>query len=107
MPILITHTKVKAEAVPAVEAAGKKLFEAIARARPGNVRCVSSRLADGLTFVTVLDIDDGTENPLPRLPAFRELQEVLGSAVTEPPVAGPASVIGDYRMLASANPPRA
>jgi len=100
MPTLMTRTKVRPEAVEAVEAAGRRLFAALARSRPAGVRCASARLADNSTFVTVLRLDDGVENPLPGMPEYRELQRVLGEAVVEPPVAGPATVIGDYGLLA-------
>jgi hypothetical protein len=98
--LLMTRTKVKPEAAAAVEAAGRRLFAALEQVGPGNVRCVSSKLSDGVTFVTLLHVDDGTENPLPALPAFRELQELLRDSMVEPPVAGPATVVGDYRLLA-------
>lgn len=100
MPILMTRTKVNVENAPAVEAAGRKLFAALEESRPANLRCISAKLSDGVTFVTLVTIDEGTENPLPTLPAFQELQAVLRGSVTEPPVGGPATVIGDYGVLA-------
>jgi hypothetical protein len=100
MPVLITRTRVKPEAVAAVEAAGRRLFASIAEARPAHVRCATARMADGVTFVTLLELDDGVENPLPSMTAFRDLQALLQASVAEPPVAGPATVIGDYGVLA-------
>lgn len=66
-----------------VETAIGQVFSAIDRAEPENVRYASCKLADGVTFVAVLEVDEGTENPLPALPEFREPQE-LGRRAAQP-----------------------
>jgi hypothetical protein len=99
MPIVVTRSKVRPERVEAVENAGRQLFVALARQQPRGIRCFSAKLADGVSFVTVLESAPGADNPLPGMAEFRELQEILGRAVVEPPVGGAATIIGDFRML--------
>jgi hypothetical protein len=95
----MTRTRIKPERTAEIEAAARELFAAIDAARPPNIRCLSSKLSDGVTFVTVLHVQEGTENTLAALPAYREFQARLKDCLAEPPVAGPATVVGSYRML--------
>jgi len=62
-------------------------------------RYASSRLADGVTYVALLEIDDGVENPLPALSEFQELQENLKGWVAEPPTLEQLTVVGSYRFF--------
>ncbi|WP_242346496.1 hypothetical protein [Anaeromyxobacter terrae] len=98
MEVLITRTKVKPEKVSDVNRAAEKLFAAIRAAAPRNVRVASSLLADGATFVTFLQLQDGAENPLPSLPAYREFLETLRPCVAEPPVAEHGKVVVAYGL---------
>jgi hypothetical protein len=77
MSVLMVRSKVKAESAAEVEAAVTKMFSAIEEARPQGVRYTSCRLPDGVTYVALLELEDGVDNPLPNLPAFREFQENL------------------------------
>lgn len=52
-----------------------------------------------MTFVALLEIEDGVDNALPGLPAFQELQEGLKSWVAGPPNAEPLQVVGSYRLF--------
>jgi hypothetical protein len=75
------------------------MFAAIRRAQPEGIRYASCRLADGVTCVALLEVDDGVENPLPALPEFRELQESLSGWVAEPPTPEQLTVVGSYRFF--------
>ena len=97
--VLIVQSKVKEESVAEVDAAAGRMFAAIEQAQPEGIRYGSFRLADGVTYVAVLQVEDGIENPLPGLPEFREFQEGLAGWVAEPPAAGPATVVGSYRLV--------
>lgn len=97
MSTILLRTKVNPEAASEVEAAVKTLFTALEEARPQGLRYSSYRLLDGVTYVVVLDIAEGIENPLPGVPAFLEFQEALKGWLVEPPVPEPVTVIGDYR----------
>lgn len=99
MKVLMVRSKVNEEHVADVETAIGQVFSAIDRAVPENVRYASCKLADGVTFVAVLEVDEGTENPLPALPEFREFQESLKSWVAGPPSPEQLTVIGSYRLF--------
>ena len=74
MSVLTVRGKLKEEHVADAEAAVKRMFAAIERERLG-IRYASVKLEDGVTFLAVLEIEDGVENPLPALP---EAQEFYG-----------------------------
>jgi len=97
--LLAIRAKIKPAAVEELQAAVAEMFAAIERAEPDNIRYASLRLADNVTYLIVLQIQDGTENPLPEIPEFRQFQEGLGSWTDGPPEAGPAEVVGSYRLF--------
>jgi hypothetical protein len=76
MSVLMAQAKIKVESVSDVRAATKKMFAAINAAQPEGIRYASLLLSDGETFVAVVQLDDGLENPIPGFPEFRELQEI-------------------------------
>jgi hypothetical protein len=100
MTVLLIRSKVKTEHVADVEAGVKKMFSAIEEARPQGVRYASSKLPDGVTFVALLQLEDGVDNPLAALPAFREFQENLERWLAEPPVPERLEVVGSYGLFA-------
>src|SRR5262249_28501794 len=93
MSVLMVHSKVKAENVADLEEAVQAMFAAIERAQPAGMRYASCRLSDGVTYVALLELDDGVENPLPALPEFRALQENLPNWIAAPPVPDQVTVI--------------
>ncbi len=93
MEVVITRTRVKQEKVSDVERAARKLFASLRAAPPRDVRVATALLADGVTFVTFLQLENGAENPLPSMPAYREFLEVLRPCVAEPPVAERGTVV--------------
>ena len=54
---------------------------------------------DGETFVAIVQVDDGVENPIPGFPEFRELQELVEGSRAEPTSVQPLTVIGSYRLF--------
>jgi hypothetical protein len=99
MSVLTVRAKVKEENVADVEAAAEKMFAAIEQAQPANVRYASCKLSDGVTFVALLQVDEGTDNPLPALAAFQEFQAGLKSWLAEPPAPEQLTVVGSYRLF--------
>jgi hypothetical protein len=99
MNVLMVHSKIRAENVEDVDAAVQRLFAAIEREEPKGIRYASCRLPDGVTYVALLELDEGVDNPLPALPEFREFQENLKGWMAEPPTAEPLTVIGSYRFF--------
>ena len=99
MSVQMVQAKIKAESVTDVQAAAKNMFAAINAAQPEGIRYATLLLPDGETFVALLQVDDGVENPLPGLPELRELQEGLKGSLAEPPNSQPLTVIGSYRLF--------
>lgn len=99
MNVLTIRAKIRTDAIGDVEAAVTDMFAAIEREHPYNIRYASCRLADGVTFLILLQIDEGTENPLPHIAEFRKFQEGLAGWADGPPDAGPATIVGSYRLF--------
>ncbi len=99
MSVLMVRSKVKAEHVAEVDAAARRVFAALQQKQPAGIHYATSRLPDGVTYVAVLEIEDGVENPLPALPEFQAFQEGLKQWMAEPPAAEPLTVIGSYRFF--------
>jgi hypothetical protein len=96
MSMLMVRSRVKPECVADVEAAVKTMFAAIQQARPQGVRYTSCRLPDGATYVALLELEDGVDNPLPTIAAFREFQANLQQWLAEPPSPEQLTVVGSY-----------
>jgi hypothetical protein len=71
------------------------VFAALAEVDPGDFRYTTYRLADGVTFVHVAQLD-GAENPLRSLPAFAEFQRELAQRCEEQPAPSDATIVGSY-----------
>lgn len=99
MNVMMVRSRVKVENIADVEAAVRTMFSAIEESQPQGVRYSSCKLPDGVTFVAFLELDDGVDNPLPKLPAFREFQENLKNWLAEPPRPEQLTVIGSYKLL--------
>ena len=67
MNVLTVRAKVKEEHVADAEAAVKRMFAAIEREQLEGIRYASVKLEDGVTFLALLEVEDGVENPLPGL----------------------------------------
>ena len=99
MSVQMAQAKIKAGSVGDVQAATKKMFAAINAAHPEGIRYASLLLADGETFVAVVQVDDGVENPIPGFPEFQELQEIVDSSRAEPTSVQAGTVIGSYDLF--------
>jgi len=99
MSVMMLRVKVKPESVLDVEAAVSTMFSAIREAEPQGVRYASCKVADDAMFVILLELDDGIENPLPAVPAFREFQQDLPKWLAEPPVPERLTVVGSYNLF--------
>lgn len=99
MSVQMASAKIKPESVSDVQAATEKMSAAINQARPDGIRYASLLLADGETFVAVVQVDDGAENPIPGFPEFRELQELVEGSRSAPPKLQPLTLLGSYRLF--------
>ena len=78
------------------------MFAAIEREGLEGIRYASMKLDDGVTFLALLEVRDGVENPLPGLPEAKEFYDSLPGWYAEPPDVVPGAVIGSYRFFSDA-----
>ena len=71
MSVITVRATLKEEHVADAEAAVKRMFAAIEREQLEGIRYASIKLQDGVTFLALLELEDGVENPLPGLPRPR------------------------------------
>lgn len=99
MSVFMIRATVKDENVADAEAAAKAMFAAIDEAKPHGVQYASWRVHDSATFVALVAVEDGVENPLPAIPKFREFQEKLSDWVAESAPPETLDVVGSYNLL--------
>ncbi len=75
-----------------------EVFAELKAAKPEGVRYLSLRLDDD-TFVHFVETEDDAAVTLPRLAAFKAFQGGIRERCVEPPQAGGATIVGNYRML--------
>ena len=97
--MLMLHATVRPDCVAELETAVEKMFAAIEAARPEGLHYSSVRSSDGVTFVAILALDEGVENPLPVIPEFQDFQAGLGAWLVAPPVPDQMTVVGSYGMF--------
>jgi hypothetical protein len=99
MSVMMIRATIKPERTADVEAAAEKMFAALGEAKPVGVRYASCRVAGTDTFIALLEIEDGIDNPLAQVPAFREFQDGLPDAMVAPPAVEQLDVVGSYRLF--------
>ena len=99
MSITLVHATIKPDKTAEMEKAGREMFAAIEAAQPQGVRYASCKLADGETYVILLELDDDENNPLSAVQAFRDFQDNLRSWLAGPPVVQELTPIGTYRLF--------
>ena len=102
MGVFVVRSRVREECVGEVEAGIGTMISAIEQEQPKGVRYAYGKLPDGVTFLALLELEDGVENPLPGIPACREFQENLrNNLLAESPASGPEplTVLGSYGLF--------
>jgi hypothetical protein len=74
------------------------VFAELKAARPEGVRYLSLRLEDN-TFIHLVETEADAASAIPALAAFRLFQSGIRERCIEPPEAGSAIIVGNYRML--------
>jgi hypothetical protein len=74
------------------------VFAELKAARPEGVRYLSLRLEDN-TFIHLVETEADATGAIPALAAFRLFQSGIRERCIEPPEAGSAIIVGNYRML--------
>jgi hypothetical protein len=99
MNLLMVRAKLKEENVADAKAETEKVIQALEEARPADVRYASSVLNDGVTFVALLEMEQGQEHPLRTFPAYVELINKLKEWYAEPPIVEYMTTIGSYQLF--------
>jgi hypothetical protein len=99
MSVTMVRQKVKDDSVEAAEAAARELFATLDRVRPQGLRYASTRVADSSTFVALVELADGIEDPRPAIPEFQRFLEQLKGLVDGPPVIEQLDVVGSYHLF--------
>ena len=74
------------------------VFAALKASQPEGLRYLSLRLEDD-TFIHFVETAADGASPLQDLPAFAAFQNGIRERCAEPPLAKPATIVGNYRML--------
>jgi hypothetical protein len=99
MSVTLVRQKVKDGTIEEGEAAVRDLFATLDRVRPEGVRYASTRVVDSSTFVILLELADGIEDPRPAIPEYLRFLEQLKGWVDGPPVIEQLDVIGSYNLF--------
>jgi hypothetical protein len=99
MRVAISHTKVKPDKRAEIDAAGKRVLEALERERPQGFLYAVCPLPDGETFVTLSVTDDGVDNPLGAFPEFQAFVANFKTWIAEPPTAQHLTATTSYRSF--------
>jgi hypothetical protein len=101
MPVQVIQVKVRPDSVAEMEAGIRSLVGALKEQGPEGVRYAYGKLADGVTFLAVLELADGVDNPLLALPEAQEYVANLKGWIDQdtPPMPEPLEVIGSYNLF--------
>jgi hypothetical protein len=99
MSVMMFQAKVKVESVAELEAAARTVFSAVEQVQPKGMRYAAAKLSDGVTFVILLGLEEGLENPLNKIPAYREFLGRLKDWLVEPAIQEQLTVVGSYNLF--------
>lgn len=97
MSVLVLRFTASQDDVTDVETRIDEMMAAIHDAKPAGIRYTLGKLPDGVTFVGVLEIEDGVDNPLPAIAEARRFQQGLeGWSVDGKPAAQRLEILGTF-----------
>jgi hypothetical protein len=91
----VVSYKVRPETSSVNEDLIRGVFAELAQLQPENVRYTAFALEDGVSFIHVVEVEDG-DNPIPALPSFKRYTEAVLERCQEPPIVNQAREIGAY-----------
>lgn len=100
MKRVMVRYRVKADRAEENERYIRAVFEELARTKPAGLRYASFKLADGVSFVHVAQVDtaDG-KNPLFDIDAFKAFSSKIEDRCEEKPESTELFAVGDYGLL--------
>jgi hypothetical protein len=99
MSVVMVRQQVKDGSVEEAEAAVRDLFATLDRVRPQGVRYAWTRVVDSSTFVILLELAEGIEDPRPAIPEYLRFLEQLPGWVDGPPVIEHLDVVGSHNLF--------
>jgi hypothetical protein len=99
MRVKLLHQKVKDGSVEQAEQAARRLFATLERVQPEGLHYASTRVADSSTFVALVELDEGVEDPRPAIPEFGRFLDELKDLLDGPPVIEQLDVVGSYELF--------
>lgn len=99
MGLVVSRATIKPDSVDEIEAYGRKIFAAVEQLQPPGFRYATCKLADGVSYLTFIQVEDGAGNPLPAIPEAREFQSKLKDWLAEPATTEKLTVFGSYRLF--------
>ena len=99
MTVFAIRARMHSDAVPAVEAAARRIFTGLDRDRPEGFRFVAGRLSDGVTYLILVHVEGGAANPLDTLPEYQEFLRGLKDWRDGRSEEGPMELVGSYRLF--------
>lgn len=97
MNIQMARFTVKPNRVTEFEEAAKGVFSVVQKKQLKGIRYTLCRLSDGLTYLGLLKLGEGVNNPLPELPEGKKFIESLQNWTAEPPTRDQLTAIGWYQ----------
>jgi hypothetical protein len=97
MSVVVVRYRTKPERAEENATLVAQVFSELAAEQPDGLRYATFRLADGVSFVHVAEVDtaDGA-NPLGSIAAFGEFQREIPDRMVEGPVVADATLVGSY-----------
>jgi hypothetical protein len=99
MSVMMVRQKVKDGTLEEGEAAVRDLFATLDRVRPEGLGYASTRVVDSTTYVILIELADGIEDPRPAIPEYLRFLEQLKGWVDGPPVIEHLDVVGSYNLF--------
>lgn len=96
MRVLTVRLEIQAEALQEFTVARDKVLTALEEKQPKGIRYTWCAGAEKTSFVGLVEVEDGVENPLPGMEAGKEFLANLQHWVAAPPVREALTVIGTY-----------
>jgi hypothetical protein len=101
MRVLMAQFKIKPECLEHFETSREAILAALSEERPNGVHYTWCRLS-GQSFMGWLELDEGVENPLPRMAAGQEFMSHIATWSAGPPIREELEVVGSYRSIREA-----
>jgi hypothetical protein len=99
MPRFVVRYKTTSDQAEENQLLVERVYAELAETGPEGLRYATFRLADGVTFVHVADVESDDHNPLSEVVAFEQFQQDIAGRCEEPPDAQEATVVGSYRVF--------